>query len=207
MWFTRQAAGFRGWFHVRQSTGALRTGLLAGDFTVTVVDPGNTGFTVAPVAESLKPGLYFFDVLPAFLVTGGVGSYGVSIEVDTFAGPSGPPHVRDADSGVLHVSVDDFDSIATVVNTLKRAKVLAETTVTAGSTASEIRTGLTQADGFFDGARVLVVNSAGAVVRRIDAYALTNGAIRPVDALPFTPSVGDPVLLLGEHSAPDGSAI
>jgi hypothetical protein len=70
-----------------------------------------------------------------------------------------------------------------------------ETTAAIGSTPTEIRTGLTQADDFFQDMQVVVVNSAGIAVRNVDAYAQANGAIT-VSALPFTPAVSDPVIIL-----------
>lgn len=75
-------------------------------------------------------------------------------------------------------------------------RVAIRTTATAGSSPTEIRTGLTQANDFFNNMPVLVVNAAGIVARNINDYANTNGAIT-VDALPFTPTIGDPVLILG----------
>ena len=111
MWWTKAASGFRGWFAVAQSSGALRTGLVAGDFTVTIVDPSGTMTSIPAVAESIKLGLYTFTIPAIFLTGNGVGEYGVSIEVDTFAGPSGPPHVRAVLSHVLRVSLKDLDDI------------------------------------------------------------------------------------------------
>lgn len=68
------------------------------------------------------------------------------------------------------------------------------TTAASGSSTTEIRTGLTQADGFYDGMQVTVVNSAGTVTRAINSYTNTNGALF-VDALPFTPALNDPVII------------
>lgn len=67
--------------------------------------------------------------------------------------------------------------------------------VAAGSTTTEIRTGLTQADDFFENMQVVIQNAAGTVVRNVDAYSNTNGAIT-VSTLPFTPAVGDFVYLV-----------
>lgn len=133
LWFARQVDGFRGWLAVVQSTGELRTGLVAGDFTITVVSPNDTASTNASVSESAqKLGLYYFDIPNSFITANGVGEYGVVAEVDTFAGPSGTPEVRNTTSRVLRVSVDDFDSIATsITNTaqfdLRQAWTLLQT--------------------------------------------------------------------------------
>jgi hypothetical protein len=89
-----------------------------------------------------------------------------------------------------HVAANTFGRI------LGRAVVAADTAATAGSSPTEIRTGLTQADDFFNNMQVLVINSAGVAVRNIDDFQNTNGAII-VEALPFTPAVNDPVIILG----------
>ncbi len=115
MWFTRTADGFRGWLPVEQSNGSLRTGLAAGDFVATIVNPADSSTSILTVAQSTKTGLYRFDVPSAFLVTNGVGEYGVVVEIDTFAGPSGAPHVRTTFGAVLKVSIEDFDSLGVTV--------------------------------------------------------------------------------------------
>lgn len=79
-----------------------------------------------------------------------------------------------------------------------------ESTAQVGSTSTEIRTSLTQADNFFNGMFVQVVNSAGTVVRRIEQYSNTNGAITVDEALPFTPASGDTVVILTIHDSKDG---
>jgi hypothetical protein len=113
MWWTKTSAGLRAWFVVTQGNGSLRTGLVGGDFTAAVVEPGDAATTAPTVSESTqKAGLYTFLVPSAFLVTNGAGEYGVSIEVDTFAGPSGSPNVRDAVGHVLRVSLADLDDLA-----------------------------------------------------------------------------------------------
>ncbi len=113
MWFTKIADGFRGWFVAVQSNGTLRTGLVAGDFTVTVVEPGDAASLVPTVTESAtKSGLYRFDVTSGFITTNGVGEYGVVVEIDTFAGPSGAPNVRTSISKVLRVTTEDFDTLS-----------------------------------------------------------------------------------------------
>jgi len=76
--------------------------------------------------------------------------------------------------------------------------VAAEATVAAapGPTAAVFGTTLTQADGFWVNMLVVVVNSAGeAVARNVNAYTQANGLIT-VDALPFTPVLGDAVIIM-----------
>lgn len=109
MKFTKIADGFRCSFVAVQSDGTLRTGLVAGDFVATVVNPQNNASTTPTVTESFKAGAYYFDVLSSFLQTHGAGEYGVTVEIDTVAGPSSTPHVRDVMHDVLGVTVEDFD--------------------------------------------------------------------------------------------------
>lgn len=301
MYFTKQADGFRAHFAVAQGNGSLRTGLLAGDFTVTVVDPADSTTLTPSVSESTqKSGSYFFDITSGFITTNGVGDYGVVVEVDTFAGPSSAPHVRDVFGEVLRVTEEDFDTLATpgdemdLVTDAVDANAVATTgaqeirdeilsdatpfaganidaavssraapgdamdlitdavdsdsvatsganeirdailsdstpfagasidatissrasqasldgliealvadslTATAGSSSTEVRTGATQADGFYDELVLVVVNAAGVAARRISGYLNTNGAFTVDPALPFTPAVSDPVYVLNQ---------
>ena len=253
MWFTKTADGYRGWFVVTQSNGSLRAGLVAGDFTATVINPADSTSLAPAVAQSAtKSGLYFFDVTSGFITTNGVGEYGIVIEVDTFAGPSGPPHVRSALSEVLGVTAEDFDTLAkpgdamdlvvgavdaaavatsganeirdailsdstpfaganidaavssrssqTSQDSLRDAIIANDLTVAVGSSTTEVRTGATQATGFYDEMVLVVINSAGAVARSISAYNNTNGAFT-VATLPFTPSSGDRVIVIALDQA------
>lgn len=110
---SRTDQGFVVTFAVKQSTGALRTGLVAGDFTVTVVNPADSVTNVPTVSElTQKAGLYQFTVPSSFFTTHGVGLYRFAVEVDTFAGPSGAPNVRDAFSGVVRAQQEDIDTLA-----------------------------------------------------------------------------------------------
>lgn len=115
VWFTKQADGFRGWLPVEQNNGTLRTGLAAGDFVVTIVDPDDDASAVVAASESSeKSGLYFFDITSGFITTNGVGEYGIVVEIDTKTGPSSAPHVVMILDSVLKVSQEDFDSLPTV---------------------------------------------------------------------------------------------
>lgn len=70
-----------------------------------------------------------------------------------------------------------------------------ETKAQTGSTSTSILTLLTQADGFFDNMQVRVEAGAGIAVRNINNYNQASGEIE-VDALPFTPVLGDKVTVL-----------
>ncbi len=84
-------------------------------------------------------------------------------------------------------------------------QVAVSTTAAVGSSATEIRTGLTQADNFFNGMLVQVENTAGVAVRRINEYRNINGAIFVDEPLPFTPAISDVVRILTWHDDSFGS--
>lgn len=109
----RTDEGIKVCFAVKQSSGALRTGLAAGDFTVTVVNPGDTA-TLTPAVSELaqKAGVYCFTLTSGFMGTHGEGVYPFVVEVDTFAGPSGSPNVRDVLSGNVRAQQEDVDTLA-----------------------------------------------------------------------------------------------
>lgn len=108
MWFTRSALGFRGWLAAVRSTGQLRTGLVAGDFTATIVAPGDGAKTTMTVSESTqKAGVYKFDVPSAFLISNGSGEYVVVVEINSTSAPV----VRDVQTSILRISSHDFDTI------------------------------------------------------------------------------------------------
>lgn len=100
-------------FAVTAPNGTLRTGLVAGDFTATVVNPADSATSVPTVSESTqKAGLYQFTIPSSFFTTHGVGLYRFVLQVDTIAGPSGAPNVRDAFSGVVRAQQEDIDTLA-----------------------------------------------------------------------------------------------
>lgn len=78
---------------------------------------------------------------------------------------------------------------------LLAAIVADELTAATGSTTTEVRTAATQANDFYNGAVLVVVNAAGVAARVVRDYANTNGAFT-VEALPFTPAENDPVYVL-----------
>jgi hypothetical protein len=95
------------------------------------------------------------------------------------------------------ISVVDgkIDTLDANVDDLVAALIEGSFTAAAGSTTTEIRTNATQADDFYDGAVVVVVNAAGTAARIVEGYANVNGAFT-VDTLPFTPAASDPVHVL-----------
>lgn len=91
------------------------------------------------------------------------------------------------------------DAINEIVAAIDAAQVLASTTTIAGSTTTEIRTNLTQADNYWNDHYVEVTLPSGSrVTRAINAYANTNGAIT-VETLPETPGTGAVVKILRQR--------
>lgn len=88
-------------------------------------------------------------------------------------------------------------SSATIISTPLEA---AATVVVAGSTTTEIRTTLTQVDGFFRGMVAVFEGASGTVARHINDYLNTNGAIYVDEPLPFTPVAGEEVRIINEYS-------
>lgn len=108
MWFTRTADGIRGWFRLQSPSGALRTGAVPSDFVATVVDPANSVTSIVAVAESIKAGVYYFDIPSTpFLTTNGTGFYAVTVEVST----AGAPKIRATFTKVIQVETKGFADI------------------------------------------------------------------------------------------------
>lgn len=107
----KRADGVRVSFSVSISAGVLRTGLVSGNFTATVVSPADDASALYPVSESTqKPGLYFFDVPAAFFITNGVGDYSTVIEV-----AASTPKLNAVASTMISVSEQDLNSLAAAV--------------------------------------------------------------------------------------------
>lgn len=77
--------------------------------------------------------------------------------------------------------------------------IAATAVVGAGSTTTEVRTNLTQANGFWNNMVMVVENTGGTgerVARNIDQYLNANGALTTHVGLPWTPQAGDNVSIL-----------
>lgn len=214
IWKARVSTGVRVYFAVVTSGGNLRTGLLAGVFTVRIINQTDTAFTSATVTQSTqRAGIYYFDVPSAFITTHGVGHYGLSIGVHAVG-----PALNDEIVESLEVNTGDIDFVASDVwkvstatptagsygelvkdnlTALASAIIAADLTAAVGSTSTVINTNATQANGFYDGLQVVITNSSGTVARKIDGYVQASGAITISPALPFTPIAGDNVVILG----------
>ena len=225
MYFTKDTEGFRAFFTVIQSNGSLRTGLVAGDFTVTAVEPALAGTNTPTVSEvGVVPGLYTFLIPASFLGTYGIGDYGVLVQIDTFAGPSGAPNVRTAISQNLKVSEKDFNdipdaaaisniqsSLTTIenkvdiidlnVDAIFESILSAEYSIVGGSglTANSIPTDSSFPDDTYNGQLAIVISSIGTdpviLARTISDYS-ADGTFTLSPDLPFTPSDGDRFLVV-----------
>jgi hypothetical protein len=83
------------------------------------------------------------------------------------------------------------------VEELHHALIMGIYTVTSLGGVDGFETNAIKADGFYDGLTVVVRDSAGNVARRIASYVQANGAFYFDDDLPFVPTVGDEVIVLG----------
>jgi hypothetical protein len=99
--------------------------LVAGDFAATIINATDTATATPAVAESSqKPGLYFLDIPSSFLLEHGPGHYSIVIEVDSTAGPSGPPDVVAVLGNLVAVFDEDFDSLMVPVDELHKLRGL-----------------------------------------------------------------------------------
>jgi len=223
MWFTRQADGFQAFFTITTFFGALRTGASSGQFVATVIDPADTTSINPTVTETTNaPGLYTFLIPSAFITTNGIGNYGVLVDVSVLT----TPFVNDAISGVLKVSVNDFDSISTgsaaavwdVVPTTPVAGSFGEITIATrdstiiatgltvvGSTALVLKTDILAALDYYNGMLIQVIDGVNVLTRVIDVQQ-ADGTITLVDTLPFTPGIGAVIRVLSPHNSQQGSA-
>lgn len=80
--------------------------------------------------------------------------------------------------------------------------IAVQTNVAAGSTSSQVRTGLTAPDGYYDGMLLEVQHGGSAYVRSIDRYRNADGAFYLGKNFPFTPVAGERVRVLLTFYAP-----
>lgn len=71
-----------------------------------------------------------------------------------------------------------------------------------GGSASAVQTNATQASGWYNGARIVCygVGAGAAAHAEVESYSSTSGTFTLEDALPFTPAVGDVLLVLSNHA-------
>ncbi len=89
------------------------------------------------------------------------------------------------------------DRIPTQIEVVRRGVGVLGTFRVTGGTASAVQTTATQADGWYDGARVIVYGAAGGAFAIVHSYVQASGVFTLEAALPFTPAAGDTFLVLG----------
>jgi len=83
------------------------------------------------------------------------------------------------------------------VEVLEHALIMAVLSAGAGSTADLLKTGSMKPTGFYDKLTLVVRSSSGNVARRIKAFTQPDGSFELADPLPFNPTVGDEIIVLG----------
>lgn len=89
---------------------------------------------------------------------------------------------------------------------IQNAMIIATDSVTAGSTSSKIQTSLSKANNYYDDHLVTVIDavSQNTATRQIDR-SWNTGQLDLIDPLPFTPSSGAVIVIVGEHKVSRGS--
>lgn len=165
------------------------------------------GVTLARVVEILDPyRVQFEDGSYNVNVMGGNSNVGdvqvknqVGVNTANSAGLQDPFAIDEIAGSVWDESVSGHSTAGTAgkyMQDLSSAAILNTLAAVSGSTEAEVRTAATQADGFYDGMVLVIVNTAGVATRVISNYTNSNGAFTLVAALPFTPAVADLVLVL-----------
>ena len=169
---TRTSTGIRVWFSVLNANRTLRTGLTAGNFTVTLINDADSATNNPAVSESTQlSGVYFFDVPSGFLTTNG-NNYCVVIQVtlapvDVISAPlfvtqrlwdqlAQPGDAMDliagaVDAAAIATDAIDVDAIAAGAITSVEAPALANLDATVSSrsshSAADVDTTLTGTHG------------------------------------------------------------
>lgn len=103
-----------------------------------------------------------------------------------------------------NISSSPANSAGAALSELRKSGIAAIGTVIAGSTSGSIRTNLTNADGYFDGMTMHIVDGIDSITREVDAYLNINGTFILAKDAPFTPNVGAQVYVISRHSARAG---
>jgi len=196
-------------------------GLLDSDFNkLLLVDDAVSSQTVT-VSEVGSTGRYVIEFTPN---TAGLWYMEVETPVeDVFADQAevGPPP-NDWIDGIAegvwseplpgsYLSDSAGERLATTddnVQDVHDALIMARLTATGGN-ATTIETNATKVDGFYDTLTLVLRGAPGNVARRIKAYLQTDGSFT-VPELPFAPTAGDDVIvlgILGEVACADDTAL
>jgi hypothetical protein len=149
-------------FAVRNGNGTPRTGLVAGDFTVTVRNPGDTASN-APAVSEVGGGQYRFSIPGAFTTTHGAGEYGWTVELTTAP--------TDLIGGLTEFYVAGLDDLAQPGDAMDLVTDAVDADAVATSGANEIRDTILSDATPFAGANVDAAISSRAAPG--DAMALT----------------------------------
>lgn len=197
------------------------TGLVDGDFSKLLIRDNAVSAVVSTVTEVGSTGRYVISFTPD-----GNGLWYAEVETpveDIFADQIevGPPPDDWIDAIVSGVWSEILPGVFPAnsagwrlanaddnVQDVHDALIMARLTATGGD-ADTIETNSTKPDGFYDTMTVVIRNAAGNVVRRVKSFLNADGAFEVPD-LPFTPTAGDDVIvlgILGEVACADDTAL
>ena len=108
-------------FTVRNGDGSPRTGLVAGNFTVTVTDPDDSA-TANPAVSEIGNGQYVFTIAAAFTLTNGAGNYGFNIELTLVPLDTGGGTIKFTLNGLDDLAVPG-DEMALIDNAITALKI------------------------------------------------------------------------------------
>lgn len=208
--FAKSSDGVRLLLHVLDSSGSGVTGLGVGDFTWEVYDTGLSAYGDPDSMVEIGQGAYWveFTNMPPEVWSVWVrhathfpeGKTAKIMVFDALFDDLAPNSLTalsiadqvwdEARSG--HTGSGSFGELMRNIELGLFAEVLI---AQSGSTSTEVRTGSTKSDDFYNDALVVVINAAGTAARRVIDYDQTNGAFT-VSALPFTPAFGNLVLVI-----------
>jgi hypothetical protein len=107
-------SNYRIWLAVDDGKGLPKTGLIPGNFTISVIALDDSAKVVASAVVSTQvAGVYYFDVSGVFLTTHGVGNYGVHVVIAAVA-----PKFDAVLGRQLTVNLNDIDMIRRSINPL-----------------------------------------------------------------------------------------
>jgi hypothetical protein len=159
---------FRFFFSVALGDGSPATGIVSGDFTVTVRNPQDTATMAAPTVTEVANGQYYFDILAAFTNTHGAGQYGVTIAVD-----STTPKAKDVGGVTIPYFARDVDDVAQPGDAMDLVADSVDASAVATSGAQEIRDEILADSTPFNGANIDAAISSRATPADITAAETT----------------------------------
>jgi hypothetical protein len=111
-WKTLTSTNLRVYFPVKVG-GNLSINLSPSLFTVVLINPGDTSSSISTVEQSTqKPGIYYTDIDSNFLISNGIGMYGLSIGVHK----NPPNRIDDEVLFSIEVTEGDIAQIVSIVN-------------------------------------------------------------------------------------------